>query len=315
MNETCPTTEKGLPEPETGCHNGGITKLAHFLFKRQFYFLSFAFLLSSDCNTAILPETYRHFAQPWQKAQSKQQQQKCREDRGLMFPFLVFPLINGIKINTEVIILNKTEAGISNVFNLIKHGYQELQEELVLPLSLSPFLARVTTVTEITPRQDLTSPPHTPRLSEACAGFMPWTLSMCLAFHPAVHPAPSNFTPLRLPHSQLQGSLLQPHRLAEKSHRSSSPPILLPAHLNALWVNFPSPSREFRAVTHIKLSNAPSQASSFIHCCSSSSFTFPFSTPTPVLCHITCQAKQRRSLLSRLLRISKPPYINTRTQK
>lgn len=175
MNETCPTTEKGLPEPETGCHNAGITKLAHFLFKRQFYFLSFAFLLSSDCNTAVLPETYRHFAQPWQKAQSKQQQQKCREDRGLMFPFLVFPLINGIKINTEVIILNKTEAGISNVFNLI---------------------ACVTTVTEITPRQDPTSPPHTPRLSEACAGFMPWTLSMCLAFHPAVHPAPSNFTPL-----------------------------------------------------------------------------------------------------------------------
>lgn len=101
-----------------------ITKLAHFLFKHQFYFLSFAFLLSSDCNTTILPKTYQHFAQPWQKAQSKQQQQKCREDRGLMFPFLVFPLINGIKNNIEVIIMNKTEAGISNVFNLIrvKHG-------------------------------------------------------------------------------------------------------------------------------------------------------------------------------------------------
>lgn len=36
-----------------------------------------------------------------------------------MFPFLVFMLISGIKINREVIILNKVEAKISNMFNLI----------------------------------------------------------------------------------------------------------------------------------------------------------------------------------------------------
>lgn len=36
-----------------------------------------------------------------------------------MYPFLFFMLINGIKMNTEVIILNKVEAKVSNTFNVI----------------------------------------------------------------------------------------------------------------------------------------------------------------------------------------------------
>lgn len=35
--------------------------------------------------------------------------------------FLVFMLISGIKTNTEVIILNKVKAKISNMFNLINN--------------------------------------------------------------------------------------------------------------------------------------------------------------------------------------------------